>query len=145
MLFSTGIGVYVTQDHKSLPNDGMIVVQPFTNRISEFRCLSGSTQYNVGQLIGTTGENIVSDISDPFHVSRGTWFNPGVIHVQSNRELGTQYEGIYTCRMPDETGNVTSMNVGLYRRGVRGKLVHNIIICSHSVINLTCSTYCDWH
>ena len=118
-IYSTGIGIYVTRGHRFLPTDGLIVAQPIT--ISEFRCLSGSTQYNVGQFIGTNGENIVSDTSDPFFISRGTRFSPGVIHVRSNRELETQYEGIYTCRMPDETGNVTSINVGLYRHGVGGR------------------------
>lgn len=120
-IFPIGIGIYVTQGHQFLSNDGLIVAQPFTNRISEFRCLSGSTQYNVGQFIGTNGVNIVSDTRDPFYISRGRQFSPGVIHVRSNRELETEYEGIYTCQMPDETGNVTSINVGLYRHGVGGK------------------------
>ena len=123
-MYSIGIGIYVTQGHQSLPNDGLIVAEPFTNRISEFQCVSGTTQYKVGQLIGTTGEDIVSNIEDVFYISRGTQFSPGVVHVRSIRELETEYEGIYTCQMPDETGNMASVNVGLYRNNIQGEPLH---------------------
>ena len=122
LLHFPGVGIYVTKGHQFLPKDGLIVAQPLTNSISEFRCLSGATQYNVGQFIGTNGVDIVRNIDDPFYISRGTQFSQGIIHVISTRELETEYEGIYTCQIPDETGNMASINVGLYRNGVSGEL-----------------------
>ncbi len=128
-----GGGIYVTSGHQSLPNDGMIVAHAISNVISEFRCLSGTSRYNVGQFIGVSGIDIVSNTTDPFLIRRGSSNNPGLIHVRSSRSFAAEYDGIYTCQIPDESGTAAKINVGLYLHGVRGNKVHvNYLISNYT-------------
>lgn len=119
--FIIGAGIYVTTGHQSLPNDGMIIANAVTNLMSEFRCLSGTSRYNVGQFIGTSGVDIVSNNADPFLIRRGSANNPGLIHIRNSRPFAPDYEGIYTCQIPDESGTMAQVNVGLYLNGTKGK------------------------
>ena len=137
---SAGAGIFVTRDHQSLPNDGLIVAS--AKRISEFRCLSGTSLHNVGQLIGTTGVDIVTNTSDPFHITRGNVFSPGVIHVRSHGFLTPENEGVYTCKMPDESGAEKSVNVGLYLSGVKGESLAVVLMC-HDHSHTTAPTVTD--
>ena len=123
LLFTTGAGIYVTGGMQSLPNDGLIIAHAYSKRISEFRCLSGTTRHNVGQLIGTNGLDIVGNSTDPFLVTRGSAYSPGMIHVRNTLTFEEGYDGIYTCKLPDENGAISSVNVGLYRTGVKGKSI----------------------
>ena len=120
-----GAGIYVTEGHKSLPNNGVIVANNSTNRISEFRCLSGSKHSSVGHLIGVNGTDIIHDLSDPFLITRGrSKINPGMIRVRSTNRLTSDYEGVYTCRIPNENGQNEEVNVGLYQQSTAGELDH---------------------
>ena len=117
-----GAGIYVTEGQKSLPNNGIIVAPNSTNRISEFRCLSGSKRSSVGHIIGVNGTDIIHDRSDPFYITRGRKINPGMIHVRSIKRLTSRYEGVYTCRIPNENGHYKEVNVGLYQQSTAGEL-----------------------
>ena len=113
----------MTGGRQSLPNDGLIIAQAYSKRISEFRCLSGTTKHNVGQLIGINGLDIVSDSTDPFFITRGSTNSPGLIHVRNTLTFEEGYDGIYTCKLSDENEAIFSVNVGLYRNGVEGKSI----------------------
>ena len=77
--------------------------------------MSGSKQGGVGYFIGRNGQDVTNKFGCPFYVTRGGIDNPGLIHVRSYRILSVSYQGVYTCRIPDETGSLLDINVGLYR------------------------------
>ena len=109
-----GAGIYAHSAHKALVNNSLIKVDS-NQLLGEFSCLSGSKQGGVGQFIGRDGQDITYQFDDPFHVSIGNTHHPGLVRVSGYRTLHTHYQGIYTCRIPDETGNLVDINVGLYR------------------------------
>lgn len=123
--FSKGVGIYVTQEQKSLPNNGIIVAHRISNFLSEFRCLSGSKQSSVGQLIGVNGSDISNDLNDPFFIIKGGSFHPAMLHVQkSYRRFTAEYNGIYTCRIPNEAEVIEEFNVGLYQHSYASECMH---------------------
>ena len=109
-LITLGARIYVAHGHDALPNNGMIVAGP-GGRISEFRCISGYSRSNVGHLFDINEVDITTSNSDPFFTFR---YNPGTVHVRSLRSLRSNEQGIYTCRIPDETGTTVDVNIGLY-------------------------------
>lgn len=117
----------------------MIIAHTVSSLISEFRCLSGTSRYNVGQFIGTSGVDIVSNTTDPFLIRRGSANNPGLIHVRNSRTLAAEYEGVYTCQIPDESGTMARVNVGLYLHGIKGK---QLLTSLKNVLWNTCSSHC---
>lgn len=103
----------MTSGQKALPNNDLIIADAY-NRISEFRCLSGSSSSEVGQLLSPAGKDITFDDSDHFLVRRGGTYDPGLVHVRRIVPLSNEEQGVYTCRIPDETGTAIDVNVGLY-------------------------------
>ena len=91
------------------------LIKADSNQHLEFSCMSGSEQGGVGHFIGRDGQDITYKFGRPFYVSIGGIDNPGLIHVRSYRTLYATYQGVYTCRIPDETGNIMDISVGLYR------------------------------
>ena len=114
-----GAGIYVSAGELPLPNNSLIVAG-VDNRISEFRCLSGSSSSNVGQLISSTGEDITFLDSDHFLVRKGGSYDPGLIHVRRVAPLTSDEQGVYTCRIPDEGGATLDVNVALYLKDSAG-------------------------
>ena len=105
-----GAGIYVSSGHTALPNNGMILTGA-GGRISGFRCISGSRQSSIGHLFDMNEVDITTSNSDPFFTFRNS---PGTVNVRSLRSLRSNEQGIYTCRIPDETGTTVDVNVGLY-------------------------------
>ena len=89
-----------------------------SGRVSDLRCISGSTSSNVGHLFDINEVDITLSSTDPFFIFRN---NPGTVHVRSLRSLRSNEQGIYTCRIPDESGTTVDVNVGLYLSGSAGK------------------------
>ncbi len=89
-------------------------------QVPGFTCLSGSQDSDVGQLIGVDGQNITHRHGDHFSVVVGNTLSPGMVRV---RPAGTPFtrEGVYTCRLLDETGSVAEINFGLYLEPYDGK------------------------
>ena len=109
-LCALGAGIYVAHGHVALPNNGIILTGA-GGRIGEFRCISGTSRSNVGHLFDTNEVDITTSNLDPFFTLRHT---PGTVQVRSIRHLRSNEQGIYTCRIPDETGTTVDVNVGLY-------------------------------
>ena len=105
-----GAGIHVAHGHVALPNNGIILTGA-GRRISEFRCISGSSRSNVGHIFDINEVDITTSNSDPFFTLRNS---PGIVQVRSIRHLRSSEQGIYTCRIPDETGTTVDVNVGLY-------------------------------
>ena len=68
---------------------------------------------NVGELIGPGGTAITS--SDVFEISTGR--NGGelkVANLVSSDDVTTSEQGVYTCRIPLQSGETRSINIGIY-------------------------------
>ena len=105
-----------------LPNNGLVIARTSGTSIS-FQCRSGSTMTGVGQLVVLDGNTFnTGQSTGVFSVaSIGNPVQPGSIqiHNRANNEpaLTTADEGVYTCRIPDETGGDVDVNIGVYRNG----------------------------
>ena len=79
--------------------------------VPKFTCFSGSNSTDVGRLMGVHGQDITERVGDPFLVDRS---DVGALAVQGNGRFTSEYEGVYSCRMPDETGNTKEIFFGMY-------------------------------
>jgi hypothetical protein len=77
----------------------------------------------VGQWIAPDGSNITDDTSDLFNVTIGGLDDPGFtsIKIKDGASLTLDDEGVYTCTIPDENGDMQYLFVGLYGRGFNSK------------------------
>ena len=105
-----GAGIYVAHSHVALPNNGIILTGA-GRRVSGFRCISGSSRSHVGHLFDINEVDVTVSNLDPFFTLR---HSPGTVQVSSVRSLRSNEQGIYTCRIPDETGTTVDVNVGIY-------------------------------
>ncbi len=98
-----------------LPNNGIVVA--LSTRSSDvvtfaFNCRSGSrTDKSVRQFIGLDGQPRGTD--GGLVVSFG--LSALAVNNQGRPGLSEQEEGVYTCRMLDESGATVDANVGIYR------------------------------
>ena len=127
--YTTGAGIYVTTGDGAsnvvLPNNGIVIALAATsgNRIS-FQCRSGSTNSSVGDIIGLDGNALPIDSSGAGVTTGGLNIrrsSPATVFVRNR--VGTESaltaddNGVYTCRIPDETGSDVDVNIGVYQNG----------------------------
>ena len=85
---------------------------PETHRL-RFFCRSDSMMMNVGELIGLGGTAITS--SDVFEINTGRI--AGELEVNnfvSSDDVTSSEQGVYTCRIPLQSGETRSINIGIY-------------------------------
>ena len=117
-----------------LPNNGIVIAQDVTGgtRIS-FQCRSGSTMTGVGQLVDPDGTSFnIGETSGVFSVDALGYYyggQPGSVRFRNsaNNEpaLTADDEGVYSCRIPDETGNDVDVNIGVYQNGFNSEFLNN--------------------
>ena len=113
LVVCAGAGVVVQPGDKILPNNSVISTLS-NNFIPRFYCLSGSSQSDVGTLIGPLGTDITRITSDPFTILRGRRADPGTMIVYSSKALEITDNGIYTYRTPDGNGNIVDFHFGIF-------------------------------
>ena len=116
-----GAGVVVEPGDRVLPNNSLITTLS-NNLIPRFRCLSGSSQSNVGMLIGPLGTDITQITTDPFIIIHGQRNDPGTMVVFGSKPLETADAGIYTYRTPDENGKTIDFHFGIYTSLLAGTI-----------------------
>ena len=84
-----------------------------------FQCISGSTQPNVGEWIALDGQQLTLSANSLFTVTIGDSTNPGYLStvVTDGHALSNVDQGIYSCILPDESGNEQTIHVGIYLSG----------------------------
>ena len=101
-----------------LPNNGIVISRTGGTRI-QFQCRSGSLDTGVGQLVDLDGNTFnTGQNSGVFSVAS---IGPGSIRIQTGIDLTAADEGVYTCRIPDETGSDVDVNIGVYMNGFNSK------------------------
>ena len=124
----TGAGIFVfvgAGEIGTQPNNGLVIS---TNSGSGFRfrffCRSDTPTVGVGELFGLDGNPI---IDSNFFVFQETTIG-GEFRIEnvigSEDILTASEQGVYTCRIPLESGVVREINIGVYSDGFSGELLH---------------------
>ena len=99
-----------------LPNNGIVIAQ--TNGRIIWQCRSGSRATGVGQLVDLDGNTFnIGQSSGVFSVEQLDSGQPGSVLFHHRADLTAADEGVYSCRIPDETGSDVDVNIGVYRNG----------------------------
>ena len=102
----------------SQPNNGLVRPVDTTSsnpdqRLLRFFCRSNSTMKNVGELIGPGGTVITS--SDVFEINTGRIAGElEVANFVTLSVLTSNEQGVYTCRIPLQSGVMKEVNIGIY-------------------------------
>ena len=98
-----------------LPNNSIVITQPSGNFF--IQCRSGSTMTDVGQFVGLSGNTF--NIGETFGAFRVGTFgtHPGTVILRNNGALTTADNGVYSCHIPDESGMMVDVNIGVYVNG----------------------------
>lgn len=104
-----------------ITNDDIIVTNNF-GQLPRLQCISGSRSASVGQWITPSGQDATYLTSDPFDVIVGDESDPGFLDISlhSGQFITYKDQGVYTCQIPDNTGVVVSMHVGIYLPALAG-------------------------
>ena len=109
----------------SLTNNGIVIsLNTMTNLRIRFICRSDSMMNDVGMLIGLDGTNITTN--SIFVITRA---QPGELRVENNPSQDTltdQDQGVYTCRIPLQSGVMRSINIGIYPSGFNSKYLYYV-------------------
>ena len=119
----TGAGIHVFnggpyEKGTSLPNNGLVVSLDEEHGYRfRFFCRSDSMEENVGMLIGLDGRTAVTTNSY-FNIDNP---QPGELTVNNTVDHETPFpaseQGVYTCRIPLDSGEQRDINIGLYPSG----------------------------
>ena len=120
-LISTGAGIFVENGAPTgvFPNNSIV-----RGGSIQFQCRSGSTMTGVGQLVDLDGNTFhIGQNSVVFSVTpiEPGSIQPGSIRIRTVTDLTADDEGVYTCRIPDETDSDVDVNIGVYRNGFNSK------------------------
>ena len=115
----TDAGVYIFRGSPRgnfPPNNGLVVSDNPAGGDFRFRifCRSDSMSRNVGEFIGLDGTTALTS-NDFFIISQP---QAGELQIESrvgsqNALTGSQ-QGVYTCRIPLQSGKIREFNVGVY-------------------------------
>ena len=117
------LGVALYLDGIGLVQNNSIIRTSITGRLNQLQCISGSSTASVGQWIAPNGEEIDGGPADSFTILAGDADDPGftLIELKDGVSLAPRDQGVYSCVIPDENGNVHYLYIGLYLRGFNGK------------------------
>ena len=141
MDISAGAGIYAavaaTQyNDQPIANNGLIIALSSGWSLL-FDCVSNSSQSGIGVITGQDGTTLTYGAA---LAGGGTWIvvnpfsRPGVLRVRANGVLTAGDQGIYTCTIPDDSGNSIAINVGLYPSGFSGEWRDVNTILPHKVL-----------
>ena len=117
-----GVHVFSGTPRGNLPTNGLVISAASGTRL-RFFCRSDSMSESVGQLIGLDGTTAVTS-NNFFEIARS---QPGELMVRNaaghQSALTASQQGVYTCRIPLQNGQMREINVGVYPNGFSSKLV----------------------
>ena len=126
-----GAGIHVfngasTGDLGSLPDNGIVISLGTARPEFYFRffCRSDSMMRNVGVLIGPDETTVTT--GDVFKI---TQHQPGELRIEntlSQNILTAGDQGVYTCRIPLQSGEMRKINVGVYPSEFNSKYVEKV-------------------
>ena len=98
-----------------IPNNSIILTNNF-GQMPRLQCISGSRSPGVGQWLAPSGQDITYSNTDPFDITVGGASDPGYLDISLHpgQIVTLRDQGVYSCRIPDETGENSSVLVGIY-------------------------------
>lgn len=98
-----------------IPNNSIILTNNF-GQIPRLQCISATELPDAGQWLAPSAQDITGLANDPFDIIVGDQNDPGYLDISlhSGQILTIRDQGVYTCRIPDETGMNASVFVGIY-------------------------------
>ena len=101
-----------------LPNNGIVIARDVTSgTVIQVQCRSGSTMTGVGQLVDLDGNTFnIGQTSGVFNIEQPKG-GLGFVQFRRAETLTAADEGVYSCRIPDETGSDVDVNIGVYQNG----------------------------
>ena len=118
MFTGAGIHVFVGIPSGSLPNNGLVVTGSYRYRF-RFYCRSDSTSQNVGELVGLDGSTVVST-NRFLNISTNDYpfYHLSVLNSYDTQDpLPSSEQGVYTCHIPLQSGEMREINIGIYSPG----------------------------
>ena len=117
----------------SLPNNGIVISLSLGFL---FYCRSDSMMSDVGMLIGPDETTVAT--GDVFTIAHK---QPYQLFVYSNNVLPASDQGVYTCRIPLQSGENRSINIGIYPSGFNSKYFHEFSVNTvhEVVISIRCN------
>ena len=111
-----GVNVFWGSPRGNLLNNGLVIFEsPGSGYRLRIFCRSDSRSRNVGELIGPSGRALTGD--NFFAVAR----THGEVKLEnvvgSHNALTASEQGVYTCRIPVQSGEVKEINFGIYPSG----------------------------
>lgn len=84
--------------------------------IGTLQCISGSNTPGVGQWIAPDGQILDPSNTDKFIITVGQEEDPGflTLSLAPGQFLAEGLAGVYTCSIPDETGELRVLSTGIY-------------------------------
>ena len=120
-LYSVGAGIHVFNGIPKgsfLNNELVVSDDSDSNFHLRFFCRSDSMRNNSGELIGLNNHTLTS--RHPFNISTP---QPGelLVFVDSHTHLTPSHQGVYTCHISMQNGDIKEMNIGIYPSGFKSK------------------------
>ena len=122
--FFSGAGFYVTVGDTTgtLPKNSLVRADG-RNHVRVI-CASGTlspSAENSQTIIGVDDTEITSVSGDSFTANE----DPGFIRLDT-RNLMSDEQGVYTCRIPDEEDNLVEVNIGIYSNGFNSECLQQM-------------------
>ena len=91
-------------------------------QIGTIFCHSASQQPNIGRWVSQNGNDITFTSSDSFAIGLHSGVFPSytTFGLSNGFELLPADQGVYSCRIPDETGTQNTLHIGIYTSGYGG-------------------------
>ena len=123
----TGAGIFVftgSGETGAQPNNGLVISRnPGSGQRFRFFCRSNSLTRGVGELIGLDESPVTAGSTFEFP----TPYIGGELRVENivgtHSLLTASEQGVYTCRIPLEGGEVREINIGVYPSGFSSELL----------------------
>ena len=116
MFLLTGVALYHSSDGLLSNNSVVMASNGFLQ--GSFFCVSGRRQAGIGRWISPSGTDYTVPGIHPFEVAVGGQNNPGAVEISvsgsSGRFPAGQWDGVYSCVIPDETGAEQIIYLGIY-------------------------------
>ena len=116
MSLLAGVGLY--HSSSGLLSNNSVVTASNGYLQGSFFCVSGRRQAGIGRWIAPNGDDYTLPGTHAFNVSIGGQDNPGVVKISvtgsEGRFLAGQWNGVYSCVIPDETGTEKIIYLGIY-------------------------------
>ena len=116
-----GIYVFIGVPRRSLPNNGLVIsLNTATNGfLFRYFCRSDSVTETVGMFIGL--DNTIITTGNVFDITRPQAGELRVENTPSQTALTALDQGVYTCRIPLQSGAMMNINIGIYPSGFKSK------------------------